>query len=89
MGQLELLTAGPAVDGSHQAEQVRLFLAGEHDIMQRVFAEEDKDPQVEVCEEGVCVERREGVCVWREGGYVCMEGGRVCVWREGGCVCGE
>jgi len=50
VGQLELLTAGPAVDGSHQAEQVRLFLAGEHDIMQRVFAEEDKDPQVEVCE---------------------------------------
>lgn len=64
VGQLELLTAGPAVDGSHQAEQVRLFLAGEHDIMQRVFAEEDKDPQVEVCEEGVCVERREvGVCM--------------------------
>jgi len=48
VGQLELLTAGPAVDGSHQAEQVRLFLAGEHDIMQRVFAEEDKDPQVEI-----------------------------------------
>ena len=51
MGQLDLLEAGPAEDGSEQAEQVRLFLAGEHDIMQKVFAgqeEEERGTQVEI-----------------------------------------
>ena len=52
MGQLDLLEAGPAEDGSEQAEQVRLFLAGEHDIMQKVFAgqeeEEKRGTQVEI-----------------------------------------
>ena len=51
VGQLDLLEAGPAEDGSEQAEQVRLFLAGEHDIMQKVFAgqeEEERGTQVEI-----------------------------------------
>ena len=54
MGQLNLLEAGPAEDGSEQAEQVRLFLAGEHNIMQKVFAgqeeeeEEERGTQVEI-----------------------------------------
>ena len=52
VGQLDLLEAGPAEDGSEQAEQVRLFLAGEHDIMQKVFAgqeeEEKRGTQVEI-----------------------------------------
>ena len=51
MGQLDLLEAGPAEDGSEQAEQVRLFMTGEHDIMQKVFAgqeEEERGTQVEI-----------------------------------------
>ena len=52
VGQLDLLEAGPAEVGSEQAEQVRLFLAGEHDIMQKVFAgqeeEEERGTQVEI-----------------------------------------
>ena len=51
VGQLDLLEAGPAEDGSEQAEQVRLFLAGEHNIMQKVFAgqeEEERGTQVEI-----------------------------------------
>ena len=45
VGQLDLLEAGPAEDGSEQAEQVRLFLAGEHDIMQKVFAGQEKEEE--------------------------------------------
>ena len=61
VGQLDLLEAGPAEDGSEQAEQVRLFLAGEHDIMQKVFAgqeeeEEKRGTQVEIEVRAFCVE---------------------------------
>ena len=60
VGQLDLLEAGPAEDGSEQAEQVRLFLAGEHDIMQKVFAgqeeEEERGTQVEIEVRAFCVE---------------------------------
>ena len=60
MGQLDLLEAGPAEDGSEQAEQVRLFLVGEHDIMQKVFArqeeEEERGTQVEIEVRAFCVE---------------------------------
>ena len=59
VGQLDLLEAGPAEDGSEQAEQVRLFLAGEHDIMQKVFArqeEEEIGTQVEIEVRAFCVE---------------------------------
>ena len=59
MGQLDLLEAGPAEDGSEQAEQVRLFLAGEHDIMQKVFAgqeeEEKRGTQVEIEVRTFCI----------------------------------
>ena len=59
MGQLDLLEAGPAEDGSEQAEQVRLFLAGEHDIMQKVFAgqeeEEERGTQVEIEVRAFCI----------------------------------
>ena len=60
MGQLDLLEAGPAEDGSEQAEQVRLFLAGEHDIMQKVFAgqeeeEEERGTQVEIEVRSFCI----------------------------------
>ena len=59
MGQLDLLEAGPAEDGSEQAEQVRLFLAGEHDIMQKVFAgreeEEERGTQVEIEVRTFCI----------------------------------
>ena len=60
MGQLDLLEAGPAEDGSEQAEQVRLFLAGEHDIMQKVFAgqeeeEEKRGTQVEIEVRAFCI----------------------------------
>ena len=76
MGQLDLLEAGPAEDGSEQAEQVRLFLAGEHDIMQKVFAgqeeEEERGTQVEIEVRAFC--RKETVNhveeVWRSK---CME----------------
>ena len=50
---------GPAEDGSEQAEQVRLFLAGEHDIMQKVFAgqeeEEKRGTQVEIEVRTFCI----------------------------------
>ena len=60
VGQLDLLEAGPAEDGSEQAEQVRLFLAGEHDIMQKVFAgqeeeEEKRGTQVEIEVRTFCI----------------------------------
>ena len=59
VGQLDLLEAGPAEDGSEQAEQVRLFLAGEHDIMQKVFAgqeeEEERGTQVEIEVRTFCI----------------------------------
>ena len=60
MGQLDLLEAGPAEDGSEQAEQVRLFLAREHDIMQKVFAgqeeeEEKRGTQVEIEVRTFCI----------------------------------
>ena len=42
---------GPAVDGSTEADQVRLFLGKEHDLVQMVFSEEEAG-QVCVC---VCV----------------------------------
>ena len=81
MGQLDLLEAGPAEDGSEQAEQVRLFLAGEHDIMQKVFAgqeEEERGTQVEIEVRSFC--RKETVnhatdltCtnVWKSMGKPC------------------
>ena len=78
MGQLDLLEAGPAEDGSKQAEQVRLFLAGEHDIMQKVFAgqeEEERGTQVEIEVRTFC--RKETVNhveeVWRSNLHKCME----------------
>ena len=40
--QLDLLEAGPAEDNSKQADQVGLFLVGEHDIIQKVFAEQEE-----------------------------------------------
>ena len=46
---------GPAVDGSTEADQVRLFLGKEHDLVQMVFSEEEAG-QVCVCVcECVCV----------------------------------
>ena len=42
---------GPAVDGSTEADQVRLFLGKEHELVQMVFSEEEGQ---------VCV----GVSVW-------------------------
>ena len=38
--------AGPEVDGSEEAEQVRMFLEKEHEVMQRAFAQSDVPPQV-------------------------------------------
>ena len=55
------MEAGPAKDGSEQAEQVRLFLAGEHDIMQKVFAgqkeeeEEKRGTRVEIEVRAFCI----------------------------------
>ena len=59
MGQLDLLEAGPAEDGSEQAEQVRPFLEREHDIMQKVFAgqeEVERGTQVEIEVRAFCIQ---------------------------------
>ena len=78
MGQLDLLEAGPAEDGSEQAEQVRLFLAGEHDIMQKVFAgqeEEERGTQVEIEVRAFCRNKTVNHVeeVWSSNLHKCME----------------